>query len=125
MKVDLPGKIRNTPLPRSKAILPLFEAVLNSLQAIEDAGIVLASPRIEINVGRDTVLDGLDVPGEVNGFTVTDNGVGFDDTNLDSFFTSDTQYKVGRGGSAARVLVVDRRLEKLVIGEAGVSARSQ
>jgi hypothetical protein len=29
---------------------------------------------------------------------VTDNGVGFTSDNLDSFFTSDTQYKVGKGG---------------------------
>lgn len=71
---------------------------MNSLQAIEDAGSASVSPSIDIVVGRDAVLDGLDIAGEVNGFTITDNGVGFDDTNLDSFFTSDTQHKVGRGG---------------------------
>lgn len=98
MKVDLPGKIRNTPLPRSKALLPMFEAVVNSLQAIEDAGKSAASPSVDIVVGRDVVLEGLEIAGEVNGFTITDNGVGFDDANLDSFLTSDTQYKVGRGG---------------------------
>jgi hypothetical protein len=98
MKVDLPGKIRNTPLRRSKAILPMFEAVVNSLQAIEDAGSSSLLPSIDIFAGRDAVLDGPDIAGEVNGFTSTDNGAGFDDTNLDSFFTSDTRYKVGRGG---------------------------
>lgn len=98
MKVDLPGKIRNTPLPRSKAILPMFEAVVNSLQAIEDAGTMLAEHSIKIFVHRDRMLDNLDVPGEVGGFTITDTGIGFDDANLDSFFTSDTQYKIGRGG---------------------------
>jgi hypothetical protein len=36
MKVDLVGKIKNTQLPRSKALLPMFEAVVNSFQAIED-----------------------------------------------------------------------------------------
>jgi hypothetical protein len=35
MKVDLVGKIKNTQLPRSKALLPMFEAVVNSFQAIE------------------------------------------------------------------------------------------
>lgn len=64
MKIDLPGKIRNTPLPRSKAILPMFEAVVNSLQAIEDAGTMLAEPSIKIFVHRDRMLDNLDVPGE-------------------------------------------------------------
>ena len=76
----------------------MCEAVVNSLQAIEDAGAASVSPSIDIVVGRAAVLDGLDIAGEVNGFTITDTGVGFDDTNLDSFFTSDTQYKVGRGG---------------------------
>ena len=36
MKLDLAGKIKNTQLPRSKALFPMFEAVVNSFQAIED-----------------------------------------------------------------------------------------
>ncbi|SRR5712692_11673462 len=98
MKVDLAGKIKNTQLPRYKALLPMFEAVVNSFQAIEDAGAEVSSPRIEIAVERDSVLSGLDVQGRVDGFVITDNGIGFDEANLDAFFTSDTQYKVGRGG---------------------------
>jgi hypothetical protein len=35
---------------------------------------------------------------KVDGFTVTDNGIGFDEANLDAFLTSDTQNKVDRGG---------------------------
>lgn len=38
MRVDLAGKIRNTPLPRSKPLVPMFEAAVNSFQAIEDSG---------------------------------------------------------------------------------------
>lgn len=98
MKVDLAGKIRNTQLPRSKPLFPMFEAVVNSLQAIEDSGKALASPSIDIIVERDPVLQGVDTPGDVRGFTIIDNGVGFNQVNLDSFFTSDTQYKVGKGG---------------------------
>jgi hypothetical protein len=98
MKVDLAGKIKNTQLPRSRALLPLFEAVVNSLQAIEDAGENVLSPAITIKVERDRVLENLSIPGTVNGFAVSDNGIGFDDENLDSFFTSDTQHKVRKGG---------------------------
>lgn len=36
MKVDIAGKVRNTVLPRSKPLLPVFEAVVNSLQALEE-----------------------------------------------------------------------------------------
>jgi hypothetical protein len=60
-------------------------------------GTAIASARIEIVVQRDPVLSGVEIDGHVNGFSVTDTGVGFDEANLESFFTSDTQYKVGRG----------------------------
>jgi len=99
MKLDLIGKIKNTQLPRSKALFPMFEAVVNSFQAIEDMNAPGSPPSIEIVVERDDdVLPGTEIGGSVNGFTVTDNGVGFTEDNLDAFFTSDTQYKVGRGG---------------------------
>jgi hypothetical protein len=102
-KIDLAGKIRNTQLPRSKALLPMFEAVVNSFQAIEDAGDTGPSPRIDIAVERDPVLPGLAIDGHVSGFVVTDNGVGFNDANLDAFFTSDTQYKVNREGQTVHL----------------------
>jgi hypothetical protein len=98
MKVDLVGKIKNTQLPRSKALLPMFEAVVNSFQAIEDMTAPVSSPSIEIVVQREAMLPGVEIDGPVDGFAVTDNGVGFTEENLDAFFTSDTQYKVGRGG---------------------------
>jgi hypothetical protein len=34
---------------------------------------------------------------EVNGFSIADNGIGFNNDNIESFYTSDTQYKVRRG----------------------------
>lgn len=71
---------------------------MNSFQAIEDAGNTVSSPAIDIRVERDPILPDLNIDAEVNGFTIVDNGVGFTEVNLDSFFTSDTQYKVGRGG---------------------------
>jgi Histidine kinase-, DNA gyrase B-, and HSP90-like ATPase len=98
MKVDLVGKIKNTNLPRSKALLPLFEAVINSFQAIEDAAEPAASPLIDIFVEREALIPGIEADGGVTGFVITDNGVGFTEANLDSFFTSDTQYKLGKGG---------------------------
>jgi hypothetical protein len=37
MKASLSGRIRNTHLPKTKALLPIFEAVMNAFQAIEEA----------------------------------------------------------------------------------------
>ena len=95
MKANVVGRVKNTQLQHSKALFPLFEAVVNSFEAIEDAA-NLTSPSIEILLDRDPVLEVME--GEVNGFTITDNGVGFNELNLDSFFTSDTQYKLSKGG---------------------------
>lgn len=82
MKVDLAGKIKNTQLPRSKALLPMFEAVVNSFQAIEDGGAELRSPRIDVALKREAVLPGLNLLRRVDDFTVTDNGIGFDEAKL-------------------------------------------
>ncbi len=38
MKTDLEGKIRNLRHFKSEALLPIFEAIINSIQAIEEAG---------------------------------------------------------------------------------------
>ncbi|MBZ5500260.1 MAG: ATP-binding protein [Acidobacteriia bacterium] len=97
MKLNLVGKIKNTQLPRSKALFPMFEAVVNSFEAIEDMNAPDTSRSIEIVVECDDKgLPGIE--GSINGFTVIDNGIGFTENNLDAFFTSDTQYKVSRGG---------------------------
>jgi hypothetical protein len=62
MKVDLVGKIKNTQLPRSKALFPMFEAVVNSFQAIEDMNAAVTASRIEIVVERDDdVLPGVEI----------------------------------------------------------------
>jgi len=47
MKVDIAGKVRNTVLPRSKPLLPVFEAVVNSLQALEELPSVTEVPHID------------------------------------------------------------------------------
>jgi hypothetical protein len=89
----LPQKIKHTYLPKAKALLPMFDAVVNSLEAIEDRK--PAQPRIDVYVKRDSSLEGFD--GRVDGFFITDNGVGFDAANLKSFFTSDSPHKAKRG----------------------------
>jgi hypothetical protein len=97
MKIDVVGRVKNSALSLSKPLLPLFEAILNSIEAIEDAG---TSPgKIDVCVSREENLpsDGDRTPGLISGFTIIDNGVGFDERNFDSFQTSDTRYKASRG----------------------------
>ena len=99
MKTDVVGRIKNTSLAATKPMMPLYEAVVNSIQAIEDAG--EKNGRIDITILRDTsYLFSKQEPelGEIIGFEVTDNGVGFNDENYSAFETSDTTYKAKRGG---------------------------
>src|ERR1700736_204530 len=95
MKASIAGRIRNTHLPKVKALLPLFEAVMNSFQAIEEAG--GPGHYVRIIAERQGNLDD-EKPGPVEAFSVVDSGVGFTDRNFDSFETVDSPYKASRGG---------------------------
>jgi len=99
MNTDVAGRVRNVQLPVSKPLLPLFEGVINSIQAVEDSK--AADDRIEVEVLRETggiFTDSDRFQAEVIGFVVTDHGIGFDDQNFEAFSTSDTTFKASRGG---------------------------
>ena len=51
MRTDIVGRVKNTALAASKPLLPLYEAVANSIQAIQEAE--KTDGRIEIIVLRD------------------------------------------------------------------------
>lgn len=100
VKTDLAGKIRNLRPFRSEALLPLFEAVVNSIHAIDDQK--SSAGKIHIRILRDKdqrTLDlGEDYIPPIIGFEIEDNGIGFNDANLESFETADSTYKQSRGG---------------------------
>lgn len=100
LRTNLRGQIRQTQLPKWKALLPLFEAVMNSFQAIQDADARRAH-KITIAVERQEELFEVELP-PIVGFEVTDTGVGFDDDNFDSFNTAYSEHKFNRGGTSAR-----------------------
>lgn len=92
---DSIGRIDNISLaPNAKnALFPLFEAVMNSIHAIEErfGPDNLSQGTIKILVHRDS-------SGEYCGFTITDNGIGFIRDNLTSFQKFDSRKKVKIGG---------------------------
>ncbi len=99
MKTDVPGRVRNVSLPASRPLLPVMEAIINSIQAIEDAK--EPNGAIVIRVFRETspsLLDEDKGSREIVAFEVLDNGIGFTDENFAAFETSDTTYKADRGG---------------------------
>ncbi|BBC23168.1 ATP-binding protein [Pseudanabaena sp. ABRG5-3] len=98
LKTSLTGKINNLPQFKGEALLPIFEAVVNSIQSIEERG-NLGNGKITVVINRDgqNSLPFDTEKQKIIGFEIIDNGVGFDDTNFDSFLTSDTTHKLEKG----------------------------
>lgn len=99
LKTSLIGKVNNLPQFKGEALLPVFEAVANSIQAIEELQEV-KNGEIVIEVHRDNQLSLNDMEHDgrkIVGFTIIDNGIGFNDINYDSFLTSDTTHKLEKG----------------------------
>ncbi len=99
MNTDVAGRVRNVQLPTSKPLLPLFEAIINSIQAIEDANEPRREIRITIIRDQSTLIAQSDLhTADIVEFVVLDDGVGFDESNYNAFTTSDTTFKASRGG---------------------------
>jgi hypothetical protein len=108
MDTNLLGRLRNTSLPYNHGMLPLFEAVVNSIHSIDEVGLSSNSGNIVIEIMRDiqAPLDfksndkkrGVDAYKDILGFKVIDNGIGFTESNMKSFLTLDSDYKADKGG---------------------------
>lgn len=100
--INIAGRVKNFKLNKNQALMPIFEAVVNSIQAIEDrrkADASFSSGSILIDVMRNETLPIDDkATGSVSSFTITDNGIGFNEENFRSFLQSDSTYKEQRGG---------------------------
>ena len=105
ISASLTGRLRNVSLPKTNALLPPFEAVVNAIQAVDAVYADMTSGCIEIGILRDQ-QDPLDFDGHqssaytkpIRGFIVSDNGEGFHDENIRSFRTLDSEYKAKLGG---------------------------
>jgi len=109
MPSNLTVRLRNTSLPLMSGLLPLFEAVVNSIHAIEEADITPENGIITVEIVRKQKQNQLNLEDskkkrgpealeDIIGFTVTDNGIGFTDANMESFHTLDTDHKATKGG---------------------------
>lgn len=101
MQTNLTGRLRNTDLPKSHALFPLFEAVINSIHATDERSEneeESYQPEIKIKVVRSAQqeLDSKEKP-EIAGFEIIDNGIGFNSENYKSFQTLDSEYKIDKG----------------------------
>jgi hypothetical protein len=94
---NLRNQVRQTPLPKWKPLIPLFEAVMNSFQAVRDAKRTSENGFIRIAIDRENSLLSEDQT-QICSFTIVDNGIGLNDENFDSFNTAFSDHKLSRGG---------------------------
>lgn len=103
LNTSLKGRLRNTNLPLTNALYPLFEAVVNSIHSIDSAlsrGDLssMLDGSITIKILRTSQVTAYpDVKPDIIGFEITDNGVGFNSENFVSFQTLDSEYKIDLG----------------------------
>lgn len=107
MKSSLRGRVKNVVLAKASGLLPLFEAVVNSIQAIEDrftsGDAVSKRGEINIRIRREDDQPQMDLnPGRrperpIIAFEIEDNGVGFNNENWASFQELDFTLKTKRG----------------------------
>lgn len=107
METNLKGRLRNTSLPKSHGLMPLFEAIVNSIHSIEELGLnseegrivieIVRQPQGQLNLQDEKKTPGREALENITGFKITDNGIGFDDANLQSFQTLDSDHKTDKG----------------------------
>lgn len=103
LNTSLKGRLRNTNLPKSNVLFPVFEAVVNSIHSIDerikkDETFSISDSFINITLIRSSQLttDTSFIP-EIVGFEIIDNGIGFNNDNYNSFQTLDSEYKIDKG----------------------------
>ena len=106
MTTYLKGRLRNTPLPKTRGLFPLFEAVVNSIHSIEDQTDtssghiyveILRDPQETLAFDTNGKRPGPAAVASVIGFKIKDDGIGFIDENMTSFETLDSDLKVAKG----------------------------
>lgn len=100
--INLRGRIKNFNLPKNQPLIPLFEAIVNSIHAIDERKRTgeQFDACITVKLIRDNqlTLEGIGELSPICSFEIIDNGVGFNEPNLASFMESDSTYKADFGG---------------------------
>lgn len=98
MDIDIRGRINNTKLGYTRCLAPVFEAIVNSIHAIQEANTGIGAIDITIERATDGVIGKDWATQPITGFVIEDNGIGFTDEHFRSFKTSDTTFKARTGG---------------------------
>lgn len=101
--VNVAGQVGQIKLSTTKALWPLFETIINSIQSLEDSNVdekkividALRPDHVQLKTdGQGNMIEELT---HFETFVVTDNGNGFNTENYTSFLEAYSQLKVRKG----------------------------
>lgn len=125
MNTNLHGRVRHTKLPKTSGLLPLFEAVANSIHSTEEAGLssghgqisveILRNKQSQLDFGTSQTRSGRESVEDIVGFKISDNGIGFNDVNMESFMTLDSEHKAEIGCRGVGRLLWLKAFDKVTI----------
>ena len=118
MLTDVKGKVGNLVISKNNTYLPVYEAIVNSIQAIsERKDLPMKEGRISIVVNRgiNKKTNVKEKDDTIIGFEIHDNGCGFNETNFKSFIHSDSTHKIEIGGKGVGRFTWLKTFEKVEI----------
>lgn len=121
MQTDVKGKVRNTILSPNKASLPLFECIVNSIHAIEEASEENGKIEVIIEKEEDSIEfsdndeNKETYTGRVVNITVIDNGIGFNEGNYNSFNRAETTHKINKGSKGVGRFIWLKSFDKVKV----------
>ena len=121
MTVNVAGQIAQIKLGQNKALWPLFETVINSIQSLEDTDTnqkeitieALRNQNVQVRLNADGTKT--EEPSRFEQFIVTDNGNGFNEANFKSFQEAYSQLKVKKGCKGIGRFLWLKAFEKVII----------
>ena len=131
---NIANKVRNTRLPRTKPLLPLFEIVSNSIHSIEESikagNLKKGEGKITILCIRNGKVETLQELPEIdkypiNSFEISDNGIGLNKENLTSFVEADTDHKLDIGGKGVGRFVCLKAFRQLNVSSQFLDERAE
>lgn len=96
MRMNFKGLVNFHKLPITMPLLPVYEAVINSIQSIEESDI--KNGKIEIIIERENQMSISDMwETDIENIIIKDNGIGFTTENYNSFDTYASELKIEKG----------------------------
>ncbi len=93
MVTSVPGKIRNLKLAPHNGLIPVIEAIMNSIQAIRELQKKDKNYEGEIEIEIVRQIEGITdekINTQIESVKITDNGIGFTTANRNSFHEAES-----------------------------------